>query len=117
MDLATATLVIQILGAILIGWIGWTGRREVGRIDAQGDQIKRIEPLAERGAALEGRFGAFEARLGALEASNQVMDVRLAAAPSTETLRAVIREELDRAVAPIHRDLDDLRGRVRTLEE
>lgn len=117
MDLATATLVIQLLGGLLLGWIAWTGRREVGRLDSHGEQVKRIDPLAEKVGSLETRCAAYEARISALEATDQVMDVRLKAAPSAEALRAVIREELDRALGPIHRDLDDLRGRVRQLEK
>lgn len=90
--LAAAVAVIQVLlaagGAVAFWWL----QRQVGKVDG-----------------LEGRVGR-------LEAQDQVFDVRLQTAASTDQMRAVIREELDRALQPLHRDLADIQVRVRALE-
>lgn len=93
MDLDMALLIVQLLGGITLGGLAWYGQRAVARLDSM------------------------EARLAAVEASDKVFDVRLQSAATPEGLRAVLREELLLALAPIHRDMDDLRSRMRKVEE
>lgn len=90
--LTVAVTIIQGLLALGGAAFAWWVQRQVSRIDA------------------------LDARIGQAEAADRVFDVRLGGAASTDQIRAVMREELDRALQPIHRDIADVQGRVRALE-
>lgn len=88
-----ALWIAQGLGGLFLGVLAWYGQRTVARLDA------------------------IEGRVSQVEASDKVFDVRLQSAATPEALRAVLREELTAALAPIHRDMDDLRAWRRRVEE
>lgn len=91
--LQVLVMVVQGLMALIGAAFAWWVQRQVGRVDRQ------------------------EERLGGLSERLAVQESTISTAPTAETIRGVIREELDRAVGPIHRDLDDVRTRLRAVEE
>lgn len=104
-----ALLVIQVLGAVLFGGVTWYGQRQIARIDAlEGHKTE---------TARQGTVEALAARVGALEGTLAVFDVRLQGAATAEEFRAVMREELDRALEPIKQEQDRMSRRIARLEE
>ena len=94
--MTTETIVLaaaQGLLALVIAILAWWGHRQTGRIDQQ----------ERRGAELSERVA--------------VHSTKISGTPTAEAIRSVVREELDRALRPVQRDLDDLRVRVRSVEE
>jgi hypothetical protein len=92
-DLTMAVAVVQGLGALVLALFGWYGQRSVARLDDYGNRINK------------------------LESADEVFEIRLAAAATGDSIRSIIREELDRAMAPIVRDAEDIRARVVVLEK
>lgn len=84
-----AFTVVQVLTGIIIAGLSWYGQRQLARLDAIADRIASLESKAE------------------------IVEIRLDAAVTTDSLRAIIREELDRALNPVQRDIDDFRERLR----
>lgn len=91
-SLAVAVAVVQGLGALVLALFGWYGQRSVARLDDYGNRINK------------------------LESADEVFEIRIAAAATGDSIRAIIREELDRALAPITRDAEETRARVQVLE-
>ena len=92
MDLSGALAIIQALIALVLALFGWYGQRQLARVDSH------------------------EQRLNKLESQDEIFEIRLEAAATGDTIRAIIREELDRAMAPVLKDADDIRARVKALE-
>ena len=91
-SLAVAVAIVQGLGALVLALFGWYGQRSVARLDDYGNRINK------------------------LESADEVFEIRLAAAATGDSIRSIIREELDRALAPISRDAEEIRARVAQLE-
>ena len=92
MDLSTALAIIQGLIALVLALFGWYGQRQLMRIDQHGDRIVKLESQGE------------------------IFEIRLEAAVTGDTIRAIIREELDRAIAAIVKDTEEIKDRVKVLE-
>ena len=45
----------------------------------------------------------------------EIFEIRLEAAATGDTIRSIIREELDRAMASVLKDAEDIQDRVKTL--
>ncbi len=86
---ALAFRIGQGLTGVIIGGEGWGGEHQLARWDKNADRIMSLESKAE------------------------VVEIRLDAAVTTDSIRAIIREELDRALNPVQRDIDDFRERLR----
>jgi len=92
MDLSTALAIIQGLIALVLALFGWYGQRQLARIDAHSDRLVKLESQGE------------------------IFEIRLEAAATGDTIRSIIREELDRAMVSIIKDTEDIKDRVKTLE-
>ena len=92
MDLSSALAVIQGLIALVLALFGWYGQRQLARLDAYGERLQKMESQGE------------------------IFDIRLDAAATGDTIRSIIREELDRAMASVLKDAEDIKDRVKTLE-
>jgi hypothetical protein len=92
MDLSTALAIIQGLIALVLALFGWYGQRQLARIDAHSDRLVKLESQGE------------------------IFEIRLEAAATGDTIRSIIREELDRAMASIIKDTEDIKDRVKILE-
>ena len=92
MDLSTALAIIQGLIALVLALFGWYGQRQLARIDAHSDRLVKLERQGE------------------------IFEIRLEAAATGDTIRSIIREELDRAMVSIIKDTEDIKDRVKTLE-
>jgi len=92
MDLSTALAIIQGLIALVLALFGWYGQRQLARIDAHSDRLVKLESQGE------------------------IFEIRLEAAATGDTIRSIIREELDRAMASIIKDAEDIKDRVKVLE-
>ena len=92
MDVSTALAIIQGLIALVLALFGWYGQRQLSRIDQHGDRLVKLESQGE------------------------IFEIRLEAAATGDQIRAIIREELDRAMAPIIKDAEDIKDRVKVLE-
>ncbi len=84
-----AFTIVQVLTGVIIAGLSWYGQRQLARLDKIADRIMSLESKAE------------------------VVEIRLDAAVTTDSIRAIIREELDRALNPVQRDIDDFRERLR----
>lgn len=92
MDVSTALAIIQGLIALVLALFGWYGQRQLARIDQHGDRLVKLESQGE------------------------IFEIRLEAAATGDQIRAIIREELDRAMAAIVKDAEDIKDRVKVLE-
>ena len=92
MDLSTALAIIQGLIALVMALFGWYGQRQLARIDSNAERIVKLESQGE------------------------IFEIRLEAAATGDQIRAIIREELDRAIASIVKDTEDIKDRVKALE-
>ena len=92
MDLSTALAIIQGLIALVLALFGWYGQRQLARIDAHSDRLVKLESQGE------------------------IFEIRLEAAATGDTIRSIIREELDRAMVSIIKDAEDIKDRVKVLE-
>ena len=92
MDLSTALAIIQGLIALVLALFGWYGQRQLARIDAHSDRLVKLESQGE------------------------IFEIRLEAAATGDTIRSIIREELDRAMVSIIKDAEDIKDRVKILE-
>ena len=92
MDLSSALAVIQGLIALVMGLFGWYGQRQLSRLDAYGERLQKLENQGE------------------------IFEIRLEAAATGDQIRSIIREELDRAMASVLKDAEDIRDRVKVLE-
>ena len=92
MDLSTALAIIQGLIALVLALFGWYGQRQLARLDGHGERLVKLESQGE------------------------IFEIRLEAAATGDTIRSIIREELDRAMASIIKDTEDIKDRVKTLE-
>jgi len=92
MDLSTALAIIQGLIALVLALFGWYGQRQLARIDAHSDRLVKLESQGE------------------------IFEIRLEAAATGDTIRNIIREELDRAMVSIIKDTEDIKDRVKVLE-
>jgi len=92
MDLSSALAVIQGLIALVLALFGWYGQRQLARIDAHSDRLVKLESQGE------------------------IFEIRLEAAATGDTIRSIIREELDRAMASVLKDAEDIKDRVKVLE-
>ena len=92
MEISTALAIIQALIALVLTLFGWYGQRQLARIDQHGDRLVKLESQGE------------------------IFEIRLEAAATGDQIRAIIREELDRAMAAIVKDAEDIKDRVRVLE-
>ena len=92
MDLSSALAVIQGLIALVLALFGWYGQRQLARLDAYGERLQKVENQGE------------------------IFEIRLEAVATGDTIRSIIREELDRAMASVLKDAEDIRDRVKTLE-
>lgn len=106
-------VVIQGLFALIFTGGAWYGQRHIARVDA----LEKSSATQAEVDALEARTEAQSTRLGALESKQAVFDVRLQSAAATEEIRAVMREELDRALEPIKQEQDRMSRRIARLEE
>ena len=92
MDLSSALAVIQGLIALVLALFGWYGQRQLARLDGHGERLVKLESQGE------------------------IFEIRLEAAATGDTIRSIIREELDRAMVNVIKDAEDIRDRVKTLE-
>jgi hypothetical protein len=92
MDMSGALAIIQGLLGLVMAIFAWYGQRQIARLDRHGDRIAK------------------------LESANEVFEIRLEAAATSDSIRSIIREELDRAMAPIMRDTEEMRSRIKDLE-
>ena len=92
MDLSSALAVIQGLIALVLALFGWYGQRQLARLDAYGERLQKMESQGD------------------------IFEIRLEAAATGDTIRSIIREELDRAMVNVIKDAEDIRDRVKTLE-
>ena len=91
-DLSSALAVIQGLIALVLALFGWYGQRQLARLDVHGERLVKLESQGE------------------------IFEIRLEAAATSESIRSIIREELDRAMAPVIKDTEDIKDRVKSLE-
>ena len=92
MEISTALAIIQALIALVLTLFGWYGQRQLARIDQHGERLVKLESQGE------------------------IFEIRLEAAVTGDTIRAIIREELDRTLAGIVKDAEDTKDRVKALE-
>ena len=104
-----ALLIIQALGALLVGALAWHFQRQVARIAAHD---ARQSGYAERDAV-----EALATRVTATESNLAVFDVRLQGAASEAAIRTVMREELDRALESVRAEQKRMSRRLERLEE
>tara|TARA_Y100000114_G_C11711046_1_gene303506 strand:+ start:345 stop:641 length:297 start_codon:yes stop_codon:yes gene_type:complete len=92
MDLSGALAIIQGLIALVLALFGWYGQRQLARIDSNSERLVKLESQGE------------------------IFEIRLEAAATGDQIRSIIREELDRAMAAIVKDTEDIKDRVKALE-
>ena len=85
--------IIQGLFGAILGGICWYGQRQLTRLDGHSSRLSKLESRAE------------------------VLEMKLESVADGEQIRSIIREELDRAITPLQRELDDFRERLRATEQ